>query len=90
MSRQSAFTAGNIVAILNAAEDGGNVQSILERSGTNVPLTTLMSWVTKGHKGQENWCSKCSGQICGSVGCHTNTNKHRCKRPVDARRYGRN
>ena len=54
--------AGNIVAILNAAADGGTVQSdVLERSGTDVPFTTLISWVTKGHKDRKN----------GAVSAHT-------------------
>ena len=88
MARQSLFMAGNIIAILNAAADGGTVRDVLERSGTNVPFTTLISWVHQRAQRQEKWCSKCAYQICGSVGC--STRKRRCKWPVGARRYGRN
>ena len=36
------FTADNIVAILKAAKDGGNVRSVIERSGTGVAFSTVM------------------------------------------------
>ena len=44
------FIADNIVAILKAAKDGGNTQSVLERSGTGVHIGTLAGWVTRGHR----------------------------------------
>ena len=50
MARISKFTAENIVAILNAAKDGGTVESVLERSGTNVAYGAFLSWVTRGHR----------------------------------------
>ena len=54
MPRKSSFQAENIVALLNAAKDGGTVNAILDRSGTKVMHSTLMAWVTKGHTDRKN------------------------------------
>ena len=44
------FTAKNITAIIAAATQGGNRQSVLDRSGVPVGLGSLQKWLTQGRK----------------------------------------
>ena len=65
VSRQSTFTAGNIVAILNAAADVGTVRDqYLNGPARNVgALTTSDVLGDHSAQRQENWSIECTGQI---------------------------
>ena len=44
------FLAENIVAILKAAKQGGNMENVVERAGVDVPVKTVESWLGRGRR----------------------------------------
>ena len=44
------FTAKNITAIIAASTEGGNRESVLQRAGVPVGISSLQKWLTQGRK----------------------------------------
>lgn len=48
--RPATFTAENIVAILEAAPQGGTVQEVIDRAGADVSEASVKNWIKRGQQ----------------------------------------
>lgn len=54
-SRQNpAFVAANIIAILQAAPEGGTVEEVIKRAGINVSQASVDKWIKEGRRDLKN------------------------------------
>lgn len=48
------FTAANIVAVLQAAPEGGTSEEVIKRAGVNVSQASLDKWIKEGRRDLKN------------------------------------